>query len=64
MAVLSQGVVDASCAAHYGKYGLWRCYLGQYAAPYIEVTSLFLQNQVTTQFPHGAAALALFLVSV
>lgn len=47
MAILSEGVVDASCASHFGKYGVWRCYLGQYAAPFIKVTSLFLQNQVS-----------------
>lgn len=47
LVVYSQGQPDASCvAAHGGRFGAWRCYLGQYAAPFLEVPSLFLQNQV------------------
>ena len=46
MSVFSQGIVDESCAAHYGKWGAWRCYLGQYAAPFLEARTLFLQNQI------------------
>ena len=46
MAVFSQGLPDASCSAYYGEWGSWRCYLGQYAAPFLETPTLFLQNQV------------------
>ena len=46
MAVFSQGIVDESCAAHFGRWGAWRCYLGQYAAPFLEARTLFLQNQI------------------
>jgi hypothetical protein len=46
MLVFTQGLVDRSCAEHYGKYGAWRCYLGQYAAPFLETRSLFLQSQI------------------
>ena len=46
MVVFTSGSPDASCAAHYGRWGAWRCYLGQYAAPHLTSTSLFLQNQI------------------
>lgn len=42
----TQGEPDASCAAFYGPWGAWRCYLGQYAAPHLASTTLFLQNQI------------------
>ena len=46
MTVFSQGIPDASCTAHYGAYGRWRCYLGQYSAPFLEAPTLLLQNQI------------------
>ena len=46
MSVWSQGQVDDSCAAAEGRWGAWRCYLGQYAAPHIQATTLVLQSQI------------------
>ena len=46
MYVWSQGQVDDSCAAAEGRWGAWRCYLGQYAAPHIQATTLVLQSQI------------------
>ena len=46
MYVFSAGVPDASCAAHYGRWGAWRCYLGQYGAAFLQTPSLFLQSQI------------------
>lgn len=46
MHAYSAGAPDASCAAHHGEWGAWRCYLGQYAAPFLGSTTLLLQNQV------------------
>jgi hypothetical protein len=46
MTVYSQGLPDESCSQHFGQYGRWRCYLGQYSVPFVEATSLILQNQI------------------
>ena len=40
------GSPDASCAAHFGRWGAWRCYLGQYAGPHMAAPTLLLQNQI------------------
>jgi hypothetical protein len=40
------GQPDASCATHYGHWGAWRCYLGQYSAVHLESTTLLLQSQI------------------
>ena len=46
MHVYTNGAPDASCAAFYGKWGAWRCFLGQYAGPHLTAPTLFLQNQI------------------
>lgn len=40
------GQVSKTCMGAFGKYGAWKCYLGQYAAPYLSFPTLFLQNQI------------------
>merc|ERR1712110_1343443 len=40
------GLPDESCAAYYGKWGAWRCYLGQYASQHLESTTLYMQMQI------------------
>jgi len=44
--VYTGGVVGKNCAEAYGRFGAWKCYLGQYAAPYLSHPTLFLQNQI------------------
>ncbi|KAH8098265.1 pectin acetylesterase [Aureococcus anophagefferens] len=46
MHVYTNGAPDASCAAFYGRWGAWRCFLGQYAGPHLTAPTLFLQNQI------------------
>ena len=45
MHVYTNGAPDASCAAFYGRWGAWRCFLGQYAGPHLTAPTLILQNQ-------------------
>ena len=46
MHVFTRGIPDVSCAEHFGTWGAWKCYLGQYATPYLDATTLLLQNQI------------------
>ena len=46
MAVFTGGQPDESCADAHGTWGVWRCYLGQYAWPHLQQT--FLLNQMQT----------------
>ena len=47
------GLPDASCAAHHGRWGSWRCYLGEYAAPHIVTPTLLLQSQIDVRRAWG-----------
>lgn len=41
------GLPDESCVrAAGGRWGAWRCYLGQYAAPHLQTPTLLLQSQI------------------
>lgn len=46
MQIYSDGVPNEDCAAKYGEWGAWKCYLGEYAAPHLRTTTLLLQNQI------------------
>ena len=40
------GLPDESCVVAHGRWGAWRCYLGQYAAAHLSTPTLLLQSQI------------------
>lgn len=46
MIMYTKGIPDESCTQALGRWGAWRCYLGQYAWPFLAET--FLLNQMQT----------------